>query len=203
MSARPVRQIAQGAERPANIIEEKTAESESAETKAKEDFKESIIPQYSTPVEGRGEVKESMKAAKEEGTIFVKKKHEDHEDLEAFDVDVSIESSINESKEELKEVAGKYDAKLLEGQLSAVFENKIKQHKDEISVDPIEEVADTTTKPVKIKEANKVKANEDKIRQMKMKMKKEVGISSIKRKKISSEITAEMGNVRKISNRCR
>ena len=55
------------------------------------------------------------------------------------------------------------------------------KHKDEISVDPIEEVADTTTKPLKIKEANKVKANEDKIRQMKMKMKKEVGISSIKR----------------------
>ena len=46
-------------------------------------------------------------------------------------------------EEELKEVAGKYDAKFLEGQLSAVFENKIKQNEDENSVDPIQEVAGT------------------------------------------------------------
>ena len=42
----------------------------------------------------------AMKAAKEAGTIFVMKKHEDQEDLEAFDV--SIESRKNESKEAFK-----------------------------------------------------------------------------------------------------
>ena len=129
------------------------------------------------------------------------KNHEDFKDSDEETLKKEDES-CNGSRDE------NYDAKLRAKQPSTVFENEMKstesvKHKDEISVDPIEEVADTTTKPVKIKEANKVKANEDKIRQMKMKMKKEVGISSIKRKKISSEITAEMGNVRKISNRCR
>ena len=47
----------------------------------------------------------------------------------------------------------KCDAKVLEGQLSAVFENKIKQHKDEISVDPIEEVENTTESTEKTAES--------------------------------------------------
>ena len=158
MSVRPV-QIAQGEERQANIIQH-----------------------YSTPVEGRGDAKKAMKDmmknhedyedaeeaarwyAEEAARLHalkvvevLKNEIKVNEDFDAVDHSMQNEESkmmkMKSEDESCVDIADeKCDAKLLEGQLSAVFENKIKQHKDEISVDPIEEVADTTTKPVKYEE---------------------------------------------------
>jgi hypothetical protein len=148
MSVRPV-QIAQGEDRQANIIQH-----------------------YSTPVEGRGDAKKAMKDmmknhedyedAEEAARWYAEDAERLHalkvvdvlkneikvnEDFDAVDQSMQNEESkmmkMKSEDESCVDIADeKCDAKLLEGQLSAVFENKIKQHKDEISVDPIEEVAD-------------------------------------------------------------
>ena len=97
---------------------------------------------------------------KEEGTMLLMK---DHEDFKNSDEETLMkeDESCNGSRDE------NYDVKLRAKQPSTVFENEMKstesvKHKDEISVDPIEEVADTTTKPVKyeeLKEANEEQAD--------------------------------------------
>ena len=84
---------------------------------------------------------------KEEGTMFLMK---DHEDFKNSDEETLMkeDESCNGSRDE------NYDVKLRAKQPSAVFENEMKsvKQKDESLVDPIEEVADTTTKPVKYEE---------------------------------------------------
>ena len=77
----------------------------------------------------------------------LKNKIKVNEDFDAVDHSMQNEESkmmkMKSEDESCVDIADeKCDAKLLEGQLSAVFENKIKQHRDEISVDPIEEVVD-------------------------------------------------------------
>ena len=79
----------------------------------------------------------------------------DHEDFKNSDEETLMkeDESCNGSRDE------NYDVKLRAKQPSTVFENEMKstepvKHKDEIPVDPIEEVADATTKPLKLKEAN-------------------------------------------------
>jgi len=99
-------------------------------------------------------VKEEAKD-KEEGTMLSMKNHEDFKDSDEETLKKEDES-CNGSRDE------NYDAKLRAKQPSTVFENEMKstesvKHKDEISVDTIEEVADTTTKPVKLKKQTKSK----------------------------------------------
>ena len=136
-SVRPV-QIAQGEERQANIIQ-----------------------QYSTPVEGRGDAKKAMKDmmknhedyedAEEAARWYaedaarlhalkvvevLKNEIKVNEDFDAVDHSMQNEESkmmkMKSEDESCVDIADeKYDAKLLEGELSAVFQNKMNQHEDE------------------------------------------------------------------------
>jgi len=84
---------------------------------------------------------------KEEGTMLSMKNHEDFKDSDEETLKKEDES-CNGSRDE------NYDVKLRAKQPCTVFENEMKsvKQKDENPVDPIEEVADTTTKPVKYEE---------------------------------------------------
>ena len=137
-SVRPV-QIAQGEERQANIIQH-----------------------YSTPVEGRGDAKKAMKDmmknhedyedAEEAARWYaedaarlhalkvvevLKNEINVNEDFDAVDHSMQNEESkmtkMKSEDESCVDIADeKYDAKLLEGELSAVFQNKMNQHEDEV-----------------------------------------------------------------------
>ena len=83
-----------------------------------------------------------------------------HEDYENSDEEILMkeDESCNGSRDE------NYDVKLRAKQPSTVYGNEMKsvKQKDERSVDPIEKVADITTKPVKYeehKEANEEQAD--------------------------------------------